>query len=170
MMTGESGTTPNYGVLADKLVFRLLVAAPAWTLAAVTALYLFLLGSMPQYIARHAGPDGIGYSSTTLVLAIIAAVSASAFAIGGATAHGFLKAGHWYQTEKMIAVGIVSLGYGVAGIGLATMLATVRLAAGEIEGDAIGVSMVAFVLAFIAAAWTYTLALPPGELEQLGTD
>ncbi|MGB9035292.1 MAG: hypothetical protein WCC45_12320, partial [Paeniglutamicibacter sp.] len=33
-----------------------------FSLAAVTALHLFLFGSMPQYIARHAGPDGIGYS------------------------------------------------------------------------------------------------------------
>ena len=125
---------------------------------------------MPQYVARHAGPDGIGYSPTALILAVTAAVSVSAFAIGGATAHGFLKAGHGYQTEKMIAVGIVSLGYGVAGIALATMLATVRLAAEDVAEDAIGVSMVAFLFAFIAAAWTYTLVLPPGKLEQLGTD
>ncbi|MDQ0092159.1 hypothetical protein [Paeniglutamicibacter psychrophenolicus] len=39
-MTGESGTTPTNGVLADKKVFRLRLAAPAWALAAVTALYL----------------------------------------------------------------------------------------------------------------------------------
>ncbi|RAX49310.1 hypothetical protein DQ353_11005 [Arthrobacter sp. AQ5-05] len=100
MMTGESGTTPTTGVLAGKKVLRLLVAAPAWTLAAVTAIHLLLLGSTPQHMARHTGPDGTGYSSTTLVLAIIVAASASAFAIGGATALGFLRAGHRYQTEK----------------------------------------------------------------------
>ncbi|WP_146755237.1 hypothetical protein [Arthrobacter sp. AQ5-05] len=61
----------------------------------------------------------------------------------------------------------MSLGSGVAGIGLATMLATVCLAAEAIAGDAIGVSKVAFLVAFVAAAWTYTRVLPPGKLEHL---
>lgn len=88
----------------------LLVIAPACSIALVAVLYLLLKPLVPSQIAIHAGSDGVGYGSTVLMIAVACGIAAVAFGIGGATAREFLKDDHWFQTEKSIAVLIVSLG------------------------------------------------------------
>lgn len=158
------GPTEN---VPARLSPRLLVLTPVGSIVLVTALYLFLVPVMPEHIARHIGPDGVGSSSTPVVLTIICASAAMAFAIGASAARGFMKAGHWYQTEKSIAVGILSLGYGIVGIALATLLSTAGTRADPPSGNSMGIPMLAFLFFFIAAAWVHTAALPRGQREEL---
>lgn len=156
------------GVVAPR-VFRILVLVPLCALALVAILVLFLVPLMPEHIAMHVGPDGVGYGSTPLMLAITCATAALALAIGSATGRGFLKADHWYQTEKLISVGILSLGYGVLCIALATMATTLGVKQTAVSGDSVGASLLAFLLGFIAALWFHIAALPAGKMEQLGS-
>lgn len=150
-------------------VFRILVLVPLCALALVAALVLLLVPLLPEHIAMHVGPDGVGYGSTPLMLAITSAAAALALAIGSITGLGFFKAEHWYQTEKLISVGILSLGYGVLGIALATMASTLGVEQSAVSGNSVGTSMLAFVLGFIAALWFHIVALPAGKMEQLGS-
>ncbi len=78
-----------------------------------------------------------------------------------------MKAGHWYQKEKSIAVAILSLGYGVVGIALATLVSIAGTRADPLSGDSMGNSMLAFLFFFIGAAWIQTVALPRGKMEEL---
>lgn len=159
---------PAKGVVEPR-VFRILVIVPICALALVAVLVLFLIPLMPEHIAMHVGPDGVGYGSTPLMLAITCAAAALALAIGSITGLGFFKAEHWYQKEKLISIGILSLGYGVLGIALATMASTLGVEQSAVSGNSVGTSMLAFVLGFIAALWFHIGALPAGKMEQLGS-
>lgn len=146
----------------------LLLVAPACSIALVVVLYLMLYPRIPQRVAIHVGPDGVGYGSTPLMVAITCAIAAVAFAIGGATARGFLKADHWYQTEKSIAIVIESLGYGVIGVALATIFSTVGVDPNEVSGNSVAMGLLGFLVMFIVSACVYVAALPRGKMETLG--
>ncbi|WP_315914288.1 hypothetical protein [Arthrobacter sp. lap29] len=60
----------------------LLLVIPACALIASIVLWLILSPLLPNQIARHVGPDGVGYSPTILVLAVLFGAAAVPFLIG----------------------------------------------------------------------------------------
>lgn len=168
-MTGVSDVSdPRRGEIKTRIV-PLLVIAPAGAVALVAALYLWLIPWLPQRVAIHMGPEGPGYGSMPLAITTICVIAMAAFAVGGATARGFMKADHWYQSEKLISVGIESMGYGVIGVGLATMVSTVGVEPNEVSGDSVAAGMFGFLFMFIASVCVYVAALPRGKMEKLGS-
>lgn len=146
----------------------LLVISPACSIVLMLGLYLGLRASLPENVAIHVGPDGVGYGPLLPMIMIICAAAVLVFAIGGATARGFLRAGHWYQSEKAIAVGIESLGYGVIGVGLFVLLSLLGADPETVSADSVGAGLLGFLLGFIAAACAYTVLLPRARMESLG--
>ena len=147
----------------------LLVIAPACSIVLVAVLYLLLNPLMPSHIAIHAGPDGVGYGSALIMIAVACAIAAVTFVIGGATAREFLKDDHWFQTEKSIAVGIVSLGYGVIGFALATIFSIVGVDPEEVSVDSVGRGLLGFLLLFTAAVWIHVAVLPRARMQTITT-
>ena len=148
----------------------LLIVSPACSLILAVALFLTLRPLIPSHIARHVGPDGVGYSSTALIMAVIFAAAILPFLIGGALALGFFRDGHWFPTQKAVVVCFVSLGYGVIGVALATILSTVGLDPAEVSGDSVAMGLLGFLLLFTAAVWTYAALLPRAGHEPLPRD
>lgn len=144
------------------------IIAPVASLVLVAVLYFILSPQIPGHIAMHVGPDGVGYGSTQLTIFIMWAVAAVVLAIGGATAREFMKHDHWYQKEKVIAVSIVAVGYGVIGVALATVLSTVGVSPDDVSGDSVGAGLLGFLGFFIAAIWVYIMVLPRGKMESVG--
>lgn len=145
----------------------LLVIAPACSIALVAVLYLLLKPLLPSQIAIHAGPDGVGYESTLLMIAVACGIAAVAFGIGGATAREFLKDDHWFQTEKSIAVLIVSLGYGVIGVALATIFSTLGVDSEAASGNSVGMGLLGFLLSFTAAVCIHVAVLPRARMHTI---
>lgn len=148
----------------------LLIVAPACALILAVILYLILSPLIPSQIARHVGPDGVGYSSTVLIMAVIFAASILPFLIGWALARGFFRDGHWFPTQKAVVVCFVSLGYGVIEVGLGTILSTVDLDPTEVSGNSVAMGMLGFLLLFTAAVCTYPALLPRAGHEPLPRD
>lgn len=146
----------------------LLFLAPGCALVLGVLLWLLLSPGLPGHIARHVGPDGVGYSPTWLVLAIMFAAAALAFAIGAATARGFIRDGHWYPIQKAISVGIMSLGYGILGVALGTMFGIFGSSPEGGSGNAVAAGMLGFLALFAVAACVYTARLPRAQQEPLG--
>ncbi|WP_157875343.1 hypothetical protein [Arthrobacter sp. PAMC 25486] len=143
----------------------LLVVAPACTLLAGVVLYVILSPLMPSHIARHVGPDGVGYSPSWLVVSIMLAAAIIPFAIGGATGRGFFRDDHWYQIQKAVVVCFVSLGYGIVGVALGTIFSTVGLEPNEVSDSSVAMGMLGFLLLFVAAVCVYTALLPRAKPE-----
>lgn len=106
----------------------------------------------------------------SLLLAGACSLAVMAFIIGGATARGLLKEGHWYQTEKSIAVGIEAGGFGLIGFAVASILAIVGVAPNEVSSDSVGLGLLGFVFLFIAAICVYVAFLRRAQPETLTTD
>lgn len=153
---------------ARKRVSRLLLLAPACSLVLSVVLWLLLSAKLPEQIARHAGPDGVGYSPTWLVLAIMLAAAAAAFTIGAAVARGFIRDGHWYPIQKAVSVCILSLGYGILGMALGTVISTFGLSAENASGNSVAMGMFGFLALFAIGACVYTVRLPRAKQEPLG--
>lgn len=145
----------------------LLIVSPACSLILAVALFPTLRPLIPSHIARHVGPDGVGYSSTALIMAVIFAAAILPFLIGGALALGFFRDSHWFPTQKAVVVCFVSLGYGVIGVALATILSTVGLDPAEVSGDSVAMGLLGFLLLFTAAACTYAALLPRAKPDPL---
>lgn len=145
----------------------LLIVAPACTLIAGIALYAALSPLMPDHIARHVGPDGVGYSSTALIMAAIFAAAVVPFLIGWALARGFFRDNHWFQIQKAVVVCFVSLGYGIAGAALGTIFSTVGLQQDDVSGNSVAMGMLGFLLLFTAAVCVYAALLPRAKQEPL---
>lgn len=161
----DSGTAAPAATGTRGRVARLLFVAPACSLLLGMVLWLILIPGLPGHIARHVGPDGVGYSPTWLALAIMFAAATLAFAIGAATARGFIRDGHWYPTQKAISVGIMSLGYGILGVAVGTVLSTWP---GDDSGNAVAAGMLGSLALFAVAACVYTVRLPRARQEPLG--
>lgn len=145
---------------------RLLLLAPAGALLLVALGYWLLGEQLPSHLVRHAGPDGLGYSPTPVVLLIGGAVAAVFFIIGSCCALDFWKHGHWYQTQKVIVAGFLSAGYAVAGLLLASLFAARGASPAEVTSQSLGLGLLAFVLVFTAAIWAHIVLLPAGRLEE----
>lgn len=145
----------------------LLIVSPACSLLLAVVLFLILKPLIPSQLARHMGPDGVGYSSTALTLTIMFAAATLIFSIGGTLARGFFRDSHWFPTQKAVVVCFVSLGYGVIGVALGTMFSTVGLEPAEVSGDSVGMGLLGFLLLFTAAACTYSALLPRAGQEPL---
>lgn len=148
----------------------LLIAAPAGLLILSTVLYLALRPLMPSHIARHVGNDGVGYSSTSLIMAAIFAAAIVPFLIGWVLARGFFRDNHWHPIQKAVVVCFVSLGYGIIGVALATIFSTVGLHPDDASGNSVAMGMLGFLLLFTAAAVVYVVLLPRAEPEPLAQD
>lgn len=147
----------------------LLIIAPACSLLLVAVLYLMLSPLIPERIAVHVGPDGVGYGSPLLMIAGACGIAAVAFAIGAATAKEFLRNNHWYQTQKSIAVIIMALGYGVIGVAVATIVSNLNVDPDAVSGNSVGGGLLGFLLMFTVAACTYVAVFPRAGLEPAGT-
>lgn len=164
----ESQVSDPAPVGTRKRFLQAFIIAPVASLMLVAVLYLVLSPQIPNQIAIHVGPDGVGYGSTAPIMLITWAVAAVVLAIGGSTAREFVKNKHWYQKEKVIAVSIVAVGYGVIGVALATMLSMVGVSPEDVSGDSVGAGLLGFLVFFIAAIWVYIVVLPRGKMESLG--
>lgn len=160
---GTPGAEPRNTPLPK---LRLLLLAPAGALLLVALGYWLFREQLPSHLVRHAGPDGLGYSPTALVLLIGGAVAAAFFVIGSCCALDFWKHGHWYQTQKMIVSGFLSAGYAVAGLLLASLFAVRGVSPAEATSQSPGLGLLAFVLGFTAAIWAHIVLLPAGRLEE----
>lgn len=116
----------------------------------------------------HVGPDGVGYGSSLLMIAIPSGIAAVVFAIGGATTREFFKDDHWFQTQKTIAVGVMALGYGVVGVALGTIFSTVGVDQDAVSGSSVGMGLLGFLLLFTVAACVYVAVFPRAKMEALG--
>lgn len=145
----------------------LLIVTPSGALIFTVALYAILSPQIPSHIARHVGPDGVGYSPTVVVMSIIFAASAVVFTIGGFLARGFFRDGHWFSIQKAVAAGTVALGYGILGIALATTLSSAGVKADDVSGNSVAMGMLGFLLMFTAAVTTYAALLPRAQPEPL---
>lgn len=147
---------------------RLLVALAVWPIASLLLLalsYALLASRLPDYIVRHVGPDGDGYGSTWLFILGVAVIAFLLFLTGGLLTNGYVQRGHLYGTEKFISVSIISGGFGVVAIGLCRLLANLDASSDELSGQAVGISLLGFVVAFCAAAAIYARILPKARSE-----
>lgn len=169
----EDGLTGVFEVAAARTAkikartAALLVLAPDGSVALVAVLYVLLNPWIPQRVSIHMGSDGAEHGSTPLAMATICAIDTAAFAAGGATARRFMKADHWYQSEKLISIGIESNGYGVVGVGLATIASTVGTDPHGVSGDSVAAGKIGFLSLFILSACVYATVLPRVKMEQL---
>lgn len=145
----------------------LLTVAPTCSLIFAVVLYAILSPRIASHIARHVGPDGVGYSSTALIMSIIFAAAALVFIIGGLLARGFFRDGHWLSIQKTVVTCALALGYGILGIALATTLSSVGVNAEDASGNSVAMGMLGFLLMFTAAVTTYTMLLPRAQPEPL---
>ncbi|WP_129587335.1 hypothetical protein [Arthrobacter alpinus] len=145
----------------------LLIVSPSCSLILAVVLFLILRALIPSQIARHVGPDGVGYSSTALIMAVIFAAAILPFLIGGALARGFFRDGHWFPTQKAVVVCFVSLGYGILGVALGTIVGLVGLDQNEVSGNSVAMGMLGFLLFFTAAVCAYAALLPRAKPEPL---
>lgn len=159
----NTNSAPAGNVKSRELL--LLVIAPACSLLLVALLYLLLGPLIPERLAIHVGPDGVGYGSSLLMVGGACIIAAAVFAIGAATTKEFLKNNHWFQTQKSIAVSTMALGYGVVGVAVATILSTLAVAPNSVAGNSVGMGLLGFLLMFIAAACTYVAVLPRAGIE-----
>lgn len=148
----------------------LLIVAPGSSIVLVPLLYLAVNPWLPSRAVVHVGTDSVEYGSLSLLLAGACSLAAVAFIIGGATARGFLKESHWYQTEKSIAVGMEAGGFGLIGFAVASILPIVGVAPNEVSSDSVGWGLLGFVSLFIAAICAYVVFLPRAQIETLATD
>ncbi|GAB3650726.1 hypothetical protein GCM10027591_08140 [Zhihengliuella somnathii] len=144
-----------------------LIIWPAASLILVFVGFLLLQDRLPRRIVRHVGPDGEGYGSLLMFILGAVLIAGLLFVIGGCLVSGYLKRGHLYGLEKMISVSLLAGGYGVAAIGACVLLANLNVHDGVASGQAVGVSLLGFVCAFVAAAVIYARALPQAKLESL---
>lgn len=147
----------------------LLLIAPTVALLLVMVLYVLLSPLVPERIAIHVGPDGVGYGSPLPIIAGACAIAVVVFAIGAATTKEFFKNDHWFQTQKFIAVSIMALGYGVIGVALATILSNLNVDPETVSGNSIGMGLLGFLLLFTAAACTYVALFPRAGIEPPST-
>ncbi len=146
----------------------MLLVAPICSIVLVAVLHLLLSPHIPSRIAIHVGPDGVGYGSSLLMIAVPCVIAAVVFAIGGATTREFFKDDHWFQTQKTIAVGIMALGYGVIGVALGTIFSTVGVDQDAVSGNSVGMGLLGFLLLVTVAASVYAKAFPRAKMETLG--
>lgn len=172
----EEDSLPNTSSLPEPVrtqtktrTVSLLIVAPSCSILLVAVLYLLLRPLIPSRIAIHVGPDGVGYGSSLLMIAVACALAAAAFTIGAATAREFFRDDHWFQTQKSIAVGILALGYGVIGVALSTIVTTVGVGPDEIPGNTVAMGLLGFLFSFTVAACVYAAVFPRAKLETLGT-
>lgn len=166
-MTDISGTSGSTATAIKSRVVPLLLVAPIVSILLLGVLFLILRPLMPENIAIHVGPDGVGSGSAGLLIAGACGIAAVVFAIGRATTKEFFEDGHWFQTEKSIAVGIMSLGYGLIGFAGATILSTVGSTTGEASSISVGMGLLGFLFTFIVAACIYVTAFPRAKMTSL---
>ncbi|MDN6201741.1 MAG: hypothetical protein L0I99_06025 [Micrococcaceae bacterium] len=148
----------------------MLVVAPASSIVLVPLLYLVWGPWLPSRAVVHVGTASVEYGSLSLLLVGACSLAAVAFIIGGATARGFLKESHWFQTGKSIAVGIEAGGFGLIGFAVASILAIVGVVPYEASSDSVGWGLLCFVFLFIAAICVYVAFLPRAQIETLTTE
>ncbi|MGP5195761.1 hypothetical protein [Arthrobacter rhombi] len=169
MTEGQDVPKPSRSRAKSRAI-ALLIIFPAGSMLMVPLLYLILSPWLPSRTVVHVGTDGLEYGSLSLLLAVACLLAAVAFIIGGATARGFLKDDHWYQTEKSIAVGIVAGGFGLIGVALASILANLGVTARATSSVSVGWGLLGFVFLFIAAICAYVVFLPRAQTETLASD
>lgn len=167
-MTNISELPDSTQTEAKPRAIPLLLVAPICSILLVAVLYLLLSPLIPDRIAIHAGPDGVGYGSSLLMIAAPCGIAAMVFAIGRSTTREFFKNDHWFQTQKTIAVGIMALGYGVIGVALGTILGTAGVDQDAVSGNSVGMGLLGFLLLFTVAACVYAAVFPRAKIERLG--
>ena len=167
-MTNISGLPDPTRAEVKPKVVPLLIVAPACSILLVAVLFLVFGPLIPGQIAIHVGPEGVGYGSSLLMIAVPCVIAAVVFAIGGATAREFFKDDHWFQTQKSVAVGIMALGYGAIGVALGTIFSTIGVSPDELSGNSVGVGLLGFLLMFTVAACVYVAVFPRAKMEAMG--
>ncbi|WP_431710914.1 hypothetical protein [Glutamicibacter uratoxydans] len=165
-MASSSSEVSHLGPAPTLPVARLFVLAPLLALAVVGSAYFLLRPQLPAQLARHIGPDGVGLSSTGVVLLIGSGVAAALFVVALCCAIDFWKHEHWYQTQKMMVVGFAASGYAVSGLLLASIFNVRGVDPAAASGASIGYGLLAFLVVLIIAIWSYVVLLPAGKFEE----
>ncbi|WP_146112396.1 MULTISPECIES: hypothetical protein [unclassified Arthrobacter] len=147
----------------------LFILAPSLSIALTLLAYWLASPWIPDHVAIHVGPDGVGYGSALRMFVTCCIIATVAFIVGGVTARGFFVSGHWYQIEKSIVVCTESFAYAVLGVGLGSVMSTFGQEPNGSNAQSAGIGLLSFVLVFIVFATVYVLALPKGRLEELDT-
>ncbi|MFJ2621393.1 hypothetical protein [Glutamicibacter sp. NPDC087344] len=147
--------------------YYLLLVGPCVALLAYAGLYLQLREHLPQALARHLGPDGIGYTSTLVVVGSAAGIAVLAFGIGAWTCLDFTSLGHWYTGNKSIVVCSLAAGYGVLGLGVGTMASANAGQAPADGASTIGWGLLALLIGFSLTAVVLSRVLPAAQRESL---
>ncbi|MEV4900525.1 hypothetical protein AB0K08_04190 [Citricoccus sp. NPDC055426] len=143
--------------------------APAAAVALVVALYAAAAASglMPLLWVSHV--DGRGnaqYSAHWPLVSVALAAAAVAFVVGWLLAREHAQAGHWHDLEKGLVVVAFGTGYGLLGVVVANVAASLGRPAATAGQEQLGLALLGFVLAFILAAVVYTTALPKARVDR----
>lgn len=90
-----------------------LVAVAVLSVIAYSLLYFLTRPLLPEDLARHAGPDGVGYSQLWITVLIIGALATLCLSIGIIVYRDFVSLGHWYPGPKAIVVCFLAAGFGI---------------------------------------------------------
>ncbi|WP_404291279.1 hypothetical protein [Glutamicibacter arilaitensis] len=145
----------------------LFIFAPGLSIALTLLAYWLASPWIPEHVAIHVGPDGVGYGSALRMLVTCCIIATVAFIVGGFTARGFFVSGHWYQIEKSIVVSTESFAYAVLGVALGAVMSTFGQEPNGSTSQSVGIGLLSFLLVFIVSAIVYVLALPKGRFEEL---
>ncbi|GGO40526.1 hypothetical protein GCM10010977_02940 [Citricoccus zhacaiensis] len=142
---------------------RLTRTVPAAAIALVVALYAAAAasGMMPlQWVSHVDGRGNAQYSAHWPLVTAAVAAAAVAFVVGWLLAREHAQAGHWHDLEKGIVVAAYGTGHGLLGVVIANIAASLGRPAATAGQEQMGLALLGFVLAFIAAAVVYTATLP----------
>ncbi len=142
-----------------------LVLAPLLAVLVAAAAYALRAGSMPEQVAVHMGPDGIGFGSRTVMVSVCFGLALLAFVIGAVTAENTLHRGEWHLYEKSIVVIAQSAGFAFTA-GVLGIILSAGASSGEAPGAAaVQYSLLAWVATFAVALLVYALLTPRARPE-----
>lgn len=142
-----------------------LVVAPLLAVLFAAVAYALRVGSMPDQVAVHMGPDGTGFGSGTIMVAVCFGLALLAFVIGAVTARNTLRRGEWHLYEKSVVVIAQSAGFAFIA-GVLGIILSADAHSGEVPGAAaVEYSLLAWVASFAVALLVYALLTPRARPE-----
>ncbi|WP_159611159.1 hypothetical protein [Glutamicibacter sp. JC586] len=144
-----------------------LVAVAVLSVIAYSLLYFLTRPLLPEDLARHAGPDGVGYSQLWITVLIIGALATLCLSIGIIVYRDFVSLGHWYPGPKAIAACFLAAGFGILGLGTAMILTVLGREAEELGSQPIAMGLLGLGLVFASSAGLLAKMLPRAKEETL---
>lgn len=154
--------------MASKHTGKLIITS-CLSVVAYVALYLLLRPSLPAHLARHSGPDGVGYSPLWLTVLIIGAVATLSLLIGILVYRDFTSLGHWNPGPKSIVVCFLAAGFGILGLGMAMITTVLGREAEDLGTLPIGMGLIGLLIVFALSAGLLARLLPRAIPEALNT-